>query len=160
VCKTAPGFIYEAMECLGGNGYVEESVLPRLYREAPVNAIWEGSGNVMCLDVLRAIAHDRDAGHALIAKLATEAADLPGVSEASTAIVNALSTADAGAQARRAVGRLAALAAAAALCGTAPAVAELYARTRLRQSHGPLLGTSGIDADEARRLIERALPPG
>ena len=50
--KTAPGFIYEAMECLGGNGYVEESMLPRLYREAPVNAIWEGSGNVMCLDVL------------------------------------------------------------------------------------------------------------
>src|SRR5205823_5255439 len=46
VCKTAPAFIYEAMECLGGNGYVEESVLPRLYREAPVNAIWEGSGNV------------------------------------------------------------------------------------------------------------------
>ena len=47
VCKTAPGFIYEAMECLGGNGYVEEGVLARLYREAPVNAIWEGSGNVM-----------------------------------------------------------------------------------------------------------------
>ena len=54
VCKTAPALIYEAMECLGGNGYVEESMLPRLYREAPVNAIWEGSGNVMCLDVLRA----------------------------------------------------------------------------------------------------------
>ena len=47
VCKIAPAFIYEAMECLGGNGYVEESDLPRLYREAPVNAIWEGSGNVM-----------------------------------------------------------------------------------------------------------------
>ena len=55
ICKTAPAFIYEAMECLGGNGYVEEGVLPRLYREAPVNAIWEGSGNVMCLDVLRAL---------------------------------------------------------------------------------------------------------
>ena len=61
VCKTAPAFVYEAMECLGGNGYVEESVLPRLYREAPVNAIWEGSGNVMCLDVLRALAHDGEA---------------------------------------------------------------------------------------------------
>ena len=55
VCKRAPGLICEAMECLGGNGYVEESMLPRLYREAPVNAIWEGSGNVMCLDVLRAL---------------------------------------------------------------------------------------------------------
>src|SRR2546430_15750197 len=56
VCKRAPAFVYEAMECLGGNGYVEESLLPRLYREAPVNAIWEGSGNVMALDVLRAAA--------------------------------------------------------------------------------------------------------
>ena len=57
ICKAAPAFVYEAMECLGGNGYVEESsILPRLFREAPVNAIWEGSGNVMCLDVLRAIA--------------------------------------------------------------------------------------------------------
>jgi putative acyl-CoA dehydrogenase len=54
VCKRAPAFVYEAMECLGGNGYVEDSLLPRLYREAPVNAIWEGSGNVMALDVLRA----------------------------------------------------------------------------------------------------------
>ncbi|NHN38462.1 DNA alkylation response protein [Pseudomaricurvus alcaniphilus] len=53
LCKRAPGFIYEAMECLGGNGYVEDGILPRLYREAPVNAIWEGSGNVQCLDVLR-----------------------------------------------------------------------------------------------------------
>ena len=51
VCKAAPPFLYEAMECLGGNGYVEEGLLARAYREAPVNAIWEGSGNVMCLDV-------------------------------------------------------------------------------------------------------------
>ncbi len=58
VCKSAPAFLYEAMECLGGNGYVEESALPRHYREAPVNAIWEGSGNVMCLDLLRAIERD------------------------------------------------------------------------------------------------------
>jgi putative acyl-CoA dehydrogenase len=48
VCKSAPGFLYEAMECLGGNGYVEEGILARHYRESPVNAIWEGSGNVMC----------------------------------------------------------------------------------------------------------------
>ena len=53
VCKSAPAMIYEAMECLGGNGYVEESILARLYREAPLNGIWEGSGNIMCLDVLR-----------------------------------------------------------------------------------------------------------
>jgi putative acyl-CoA dehydrogenase len=55
ICKRTPGFAAEALECLGGNGYVEESIMPRLYREAPLNSIWEGSGNVMCLDVLRAI---------------------------------------------------------------------------------------------------------
>ncbi|MER2534554.1 MAG: acyl-CoA dehydrogenase family protein [Rhizobiaceae bacterium] len=56
VCKIAPALLYEAMECLGGNGYVEEMPLARYYREAPVNAIWEGSGNVMSLDVLRVLA--------------------------------------------------------------------------------------------------------
>lgn len=55
VCKTAPAMLYEAMECLGGNGYVEEAPLARYYREAPVNAIWEGSGNVMALDVIRVL---------------------------------------------------------------------------------------------------------
>jgi putative acyl-CoA dehydrogenase len=54
-CKIAPGLVYEAMECLGGNGYVEEGDLARHYREAPLNAIWEGSGNVMCLDVIRVL---------------------------------------------------------------------------------------------------------
>ena len=56
VCKMAPSLLYEAMECLGGNGYVEEGTLARAYREAPVNAIWEGSGNVMALDVIRVLA--------------------------------------------------------------------------------------------------------
>src|SRR5437588_387188 len=70
VCKTASGLVGEAMECLGGNGYVEESMLPRLYREAPVNAIWEGSGNVMCLDVLRALAHEREAAQSVLDALA------------------------------------------------------------------------------------------
>ena len=60
VCRRATGLIMEAMECLGGNAYIEDSILPRLYREAPVNAIWEGSSNVQCLDVLRA--HTRDKG--------------------------------------------------------------------------------------------------
>jgi putative acyl-CoA dehydrogenase len=55
VCKIAPALLYEAMECLGGNGYVEEAPLARYYRETPVNAIWEGSGNVMALDVLRVL---------------------------------------------------------------------------------------------------------
>ncbi|QQR79474.1 MAG: isovaleryl-CoA dehydrogenase [Deltaproteobacteria bacterium] len=57
-CKRAPSHVYEAMECLGRNGYAEESILPRLYREAPVNSIWEGSGNVNALDVLRAMSSE------------------------------------------------------------------------------------------------------
>src|SRR3954464_14432201 len=69
VCTSAFGFIYEAMECLGGNGYVEETPLARLYREAPVNAIWEGSGNVMCLDVLRALFREGEAARAVLADL-------------------------------------------------------------------------------------------
>ena len=68
VCKRAVHAVGEAMECLGGSGYVEESILPRLYREAPVNSIWEGSGNVMCLDVLRAITREPACVDALLAE--------------------------------------------------------------------------------------------
>jgi putative acyl-CoA dehydrogenase len=66
ICKRAPSHSYEAMECHGGPGYVEESIMPRLYREAPVNSIWEGSGNVICLDVLRALQRDSEAGPAFL----------------------------------------------------------------------------------------------
>jgi len=159
VCKRAPGFTYEAMECLGGNGYVEESVLPRLYREAPVNAIWEGSGNVMCLDVLRALAHEGEAGRAVLAALAEEAVDLSGARAALALVERAFSRGDAEADARVAVERLALLAAAAALRQSAgPEVATLFARTRLQDGHGPIYGTSEISPDDARGLIDRALP--
>ncbi len=67
ICKRAPALINEAQECLGGAGYVEDSILPRLYREAPVNSIWEGSGNVQCLDVLRAMAREKGVLEALFA---------------------------------------------------------------------------------------------
>ncbi len=68
-CKRAPGHIFEALECHGGPGYIEESIMPRLYREAPINSIWEGSGNVMCLDVLRAMGREPAAIPALFAEL-------------------------------------------------------------------------------------------
>ena len=69
ICKRAPGHTYEAMECHGGPGYIEDSIMPRLYREAPVNSIWEGSGNVMCLDVLRAMFREEAAIPAFLAEL-------------------------------------------------------------------------------------------
>jgi len=70
VCKTAPAFVYEAMECLGGNGYVEEGIAARAYREAPLNAIWEGSGNVMGLDILRVLQREPEAAQAALTLLA------------------------------------------------------------------------------------------
>ncbi|TBW35622.1 DNA alkylation response protein [Azotobacter chroococcum] len=69
ICKRAPEMIGEAAECLGGAGYVEEGILPRLYREAPVNSIWEGSGNVQCLDVLRVLGKEPQALEALFDEL-------------------------------------------------------------------------------------------
>src|SRR3712207_175948 len=69
VCKRAPGVVAEAMEVLGGNGYVEDSGLPRLYRQSPLNSIWEGSGNVIALDVLRAMGRSSDSLAAVLAEI-------------------------------------------------------------------------------------------
>jgi len=70
VAKRGPAQVNEALECLGGNGYVEESILPRIYREAPLNSIWEGSGNVICLDILRAMEKEPDALTSLLSEIA------------------------------------------------------------------------------------------
>ena len=145
ICKLAPGFIFEAMECLGGNGYVEESILPRLYRESPVNAIWEGSGNVMCLDVLRALKREEEA--ALAAALARDAGIAASLDQTQET------------DARAAVGKLAVLACTAALKASAPAaVAEAFIRTRLTTPHGALYGAATIDAATAELLLQRVLP--
>jgi putative acyl-CoA dehydrogenase len=69
VCKRAPMVAAEALECLGGNGYVEESGMPRLYRDAPLNSVWEGSGNVTALDVLRALVRSPGSADTLLAEI-------------------------------------------------------------------------------------------
>ena len=159
VCKTAPAFVYEAMECLGGNGYVEEGALARLFREAPVNAIWEGSGNVMGLDVLRALAREAEESRAVLAALEAEAAGLPGVGETLAAIERTLAAPEREAHARSAVERLALLAAAAALATGAPSgIAEAFARARLGPSGGRTWGTAPLEGSVVTRLIERVLP--
>jgi putative acyl-CoA dehydrogenase len=158
VCKTAPGFIYEAMECLGGNGYVEETPLARVYREAPVNAIWEGSGNVMCLDVLRALSREGEAARAVLGDLVAACGNLPGAKEAAGFIAKTLSAADGEAHARAAVERLAMLAAAAALAESASEVAAAFARTRLATRRGGTFGTSDLADNEVVKLLDRALP--
>jgi putative acyl-CoA dehydrogenase len=157
VCKTAPGFIYEAMECLGGNGYVEETPLARLYREAPVNAIWEGSGNVMCLDVLRALSREGEAARAVLADLVDACAGLPGAREAAGFIAKTFGAADGEARARGAVERLAMLAAAAALAESVPGVAEAFARTRLATPRGGTFGSSALADNDVVTLLDRAL---
>jgi putative acyl-CoA dehydrogenase len=155
ICKTAPSFIYEAMECLGGNGYVEESVLPRLYREAPVNAIWEGSGNVMCLDVLRALKRDTEAGE-LLSGLGRDAAQWMGERVLPIGPANEF---ESEAAARVTVGRLATLAAASALAATAPSsVVDAFVRTRLVEPHAALYGADGIEPRTVDVLLRRALP--
>jgi putative acyl-CoA dehydrogenase len=155
ICKTAPSFIYEAMECLGGNGYVEESILPRLYREAPVNAIWEGSGNVMCLDVLRALRRDEEAAD-LFAELAHESTPFL---ELGSDLFASIGDFESEAKARITVGKLATLAAVSALEATAPpAVTEAFAHTRLARQHGALYGADVIEAHTGEALLQRALP--
>ena len=150
ICKLAPAVAFEAMECLGGNGYVEESLLPRLYREAPVNAIWEGSGNVMCLDVLRALKREEEGALLTALSRATDAAATVDAANPDSASEGS---------ARAVVGRLALLASAAALKDSAPAaVATAYVRTRLESPHGALYGAAGVDGATADLLLQRALP--
>ncbi|HET6630455.1 MAG TPA: acyl-CoA dehydrogenase family protein [Woeseiaceae bacterium] len=157
VCKRAPGFIYEAMECLGGNGYVEESPLPRLFRQAPVNSIWEGSGNVIALDTLRAIGRQPVVLGALLAELD----EARGFDERLDRKVLALkdSTGNlAEANARHFVESMALAFQAAILARTAPAVvAEAFVRARLGEDCGHTYGAFAGDIDTAA-LIERALP--
>jgi putative acyl-CoA dehydrogenase len=157
VCKTAPALVYEAMECLGGNGYVEaDSILPRLYREAPVNAIWEGSGNVMGLDLLRAARGEEV--HGVLGALTWEADGLAGAAAAAEAIADTVASPEAEGRARLAAERLARLAAAAALAKTAPEIAELFARARLEGAHGQCFGTAPLAAAAVAKLLRRALP--
>ena len=70
ICKRQPGVVYEALECHGGAGYVEEGPMPRLYRQSPLNAVWEGSGNVIALDILRALAREPESLEAVRMEIA------------------------------------------------------------------------------------------
>jgi putative acyl-CoA dehydrogenase len=158
ICKSAPAFLYEAMECLGGNGYVEDGILARHYRESPVNAIWEGSGNVMCLDVLRALAREPDAAMAVLQGLAADTKGLPGAGEAASFIGKAFRRPDSERIARLAVEKLALLSAAAALNAVSPRHAELFAATRLAANHASMYGAVELESGDVRGLLEHALP--
>jgi putative acyl-CoA dehydrogenase len=164
VCKRTPPMVAEALECLGGNGYVEENGLARLYREAPLNSIWEGSGNVNALDVLRATTREPESVEAYLAEVRL-AAGHGGVLDAAIAQAATLMTASASSDAqygaRRTVEHLATTLQAALLVRLAPIeVADAFVATRLGDAHGATFGTldAGLAARVAKRLTDRALP--
>jgi putative acyl-CoA dehydrogenase len=156
ICKRAPSLALEAMEVLGGNGYVEESIMPRIYREMPVNSIWEGSGNVMCLDVLRAIGRMPNAGSVLGEELAS--AGDARVNAFAGRLQKRLGSANDESQARALVRDLVLALQGALLVKHAPSeVADAFCASRLNGEAGGAFGTlpRGLDL---RAIAERALP--
>ncbi|WP_329352107.1 acyl-CoA dehydrogenase family protein [Streptomyces sp. NBC_01261] len=157
VTKRGPAFTAEALECLGGNGYVEDSGMPRHYREAPLLSIWEGSGNVNALDVLRALSRDPGPAEALFSELAlAQGADArldAAVSRLKSGLREATETG-----ARRLVEQMALTLQASLLVRHAPAaVAHAFCATRLAGDWGHAFGTLPDSAD-LDTILARALP--
>jgi putative acyl-CoA dehydrogenase len=161
VCKRSPIHAAEALECLGGNGYVEDSRMPRLYREAPLMSVWEGSGNVAALDTLRAAAKQPESLEVFIGELD----EARGTDPRYDAFVDELGTAFADPEsmqyrARRVVGDMAtALQGSLLLRHGHPAVADAFAASRLGRDRGDVFGTLPTGLDLAP-IIERCTPKG
>lgn len=153
--KRNANFVYECMECLGGAGYVEESPMPRLFREAPLNAIWEGSGNVIALDILRTLAREPAALEAFAAELALARGANARFDEASDALLARLrrSLPNEG-EARLVAERMALLLQASLLLRHVPAVADLFVATRIAQDGGRSFGALSAGAD-INPILER-----
>lgn len=142
--KLCPGVVYEAMEIMGGMGYVEDTPLPLLYREAPLNSIWEGSGNVICLDILRTLRKEPLAGEALSTELASVAGQDRRFDAALKAHMQSFPKLPEEAQARWYAESLATLLTASVLMRQAPGVvAEAYIATRLSEPRGRVAGAIG-----------------
>jgi putative acyl-CoA dehydrogenase len=159
VCKRQPPLVAEALECLGGNGVVEESILPRLYREAPVNGVWEGSGNVICLDVLRAMGREPESVDALFAEIELARGGDARLDRCVDGLRRELADFDAIEwRARRLVEQMAlALQAALLVRHGDPVVADAFCASRLGGDRGLAFGTlpRGIDC---AHIIDRARP--
>ena len=162
VCKRAPGHAAEALECLGGNGFVEDSGMPLLYRDAPLNSIWEGSGNVAALDVLRAMVKEPEGLPAFMEECELAAGGDPRLDVHLERVRERSADAFAGENpqflARRVVEDLAlALQGSLLVRHAPPAVADAFCATRLAGEGGRAYGTlpAGVDA---QAIIERALP--
>jgi putative acyl-CoA dehydrogenase len=149
VCKRQPSLVAEALECLGGNGYVEDSGLPRLYREAPLNSIWEGSGNVQALDVLRALTKEPASVEAFFAEVDRARGADPRLDDAVLGVKAGLADLDdVASRARRLVERMALALQGSLLVRHAPAaVADAFCASRLAGDWGHAFGTlpRGVD---------------
>jgi len=160
VCKRTPGLVAEALECLGGNGYVEESGLPLLYREAPLNSVWEGSGNVNALDVLRALSREPEVLDAWITEVGLAQGADPRLDRAIGDTLALLGDAAAlEVSARRLAGRMAACLQGSLLVRFAPAeVADVFCASRLEEGHDGTYGALASPAQDLRALLDRATP--
>jgi putative acyl-CoA dehydrogenase len=159
VCKRTPALTYEAMECIGGSGVMEDGPLPRLFRESPVNAIWEGSGNIQCLDVLRAMQRTPAVAEALFAELDAAKGANAALDRAAAALREELSdAAELEHRARALVDRIALAFQASLLVRHAPAfVADAYCASRLAGGADRNFGTLPRGLDCAA-IVGRATP--
>jgi putative acyl-CoA dehydrogenase len=157
VCKGAPQFVYEALECFGGNGYSEELSMARYYREAPLNAIWEGSGNVMALDVLRAASRQPEAANRVIDGIARTVSNVCEISPLIAEIKQILASGESERRARYMCESLGRLGAVAALVEADSPYAGLYARTRLKGEPTAQYGSRDLGAHAETGLLDRAL---
>jgi putative acyl-CoA dehydrogenase len=159
VCKRGPGHAAEALECLGGNGYVEESIMPRLYRQQPLQSIWEGSGNVICLDVLRALQRTPETLDAFLAECREAAGAEPRLDHWLLGLERELEGPEEHETgARRLVERMGlALQASLLVRHGDPAVADAFCASRLAGDGGLAYGTlpAGVDG---RAIVERHRP--
>jgi len=159
VCKRTPMMTAEALECLGGNGYVEDSGMPLIYREAPVNSVWEGSGNVNALDVLRALSREPETLDAWLTEVGQARGEDPRFDRALESVLLLLGDSNSlEYSARRLAGQMATCQQASLLLRFAPPqVADAFCSTRLGGDYNGTLGTlpKGTDLDF---LVERALP--
>ncbi len=158
-CKRAIAVVSEALECHGGNGYVEESIMPRLYREAPLNSIWEGSGNVNALDVLRAMAREPEAVMAFVDEVEEARGSDPRLDDTVDELKRQLSDqTDVEARARRVVELMAVVLEASLLVRHGdPAVAEAFCASRLDSNGGRTFGTLPPSAELAG-IVRRHQP--
>ncbi|WP_183426307.1 acyl-CoA dehydrogenase family protein [Luteimonas sp. RC10] len=162
LCRRAPAVVNEAQECLGGAGYIEESILPRLYRQAPLNSIWEGSGNLQCLDVLRALTREPGVAAALQAQIEGARGMHAAFDAAADRLADQLADVarapqDAEPQARRLVEATALVLQGAVLLRANSPIAATFCASRLACAHALALGTleRGIDLDAP---LARVLP--